>query len=133
MKSLIESKGLEKQNSIINIFKGILISFLSTLLLLFVFSIVLTYSNIAETTITPIIIIITIISILIGSSVVTRKIKKNGIIYGGIIGTLYIVSIYIISSIIETGFSLNTSSIIMIILSILAGMLGGIIGVNAKK
>ena len=63
----------------------------------------------------------------------TIKIKKNGIVYGGIIGIIYIIGLYIISSIVTTGFSLNMYSIIMIILSILAGMIGGIVGVNIKK
>ena len=59
-------------------------------------------------------------------------IKKNGIINGAIIGVIYIITIYILSSIIEGTFSLNRYSIMMIIGSILAGALGGIIGVNKK-
>lgn len=116
-----------------NIFKGIVISFILTLILLFVFSLILTYSSINENTIAPVIIVITMISILIGSSVSTTKIKKNGIVNGGIIGLVYILFIYIISSIVKTGFALNTYSVIMIILSIFAGMIGGIVGVNIKK
>jgi len=60
------------------------------------------------------------------------KIKNNGIINGGIIGLLYISIIYIISSIVQTGFRLDLYSIVMIIASVLCGMLGGIIGVNIK-
>ena len=40
--------------------------------------------------------------------------------------------LYIISSIVQTGFSLNMYSIVMIIASIIAGMIGGIMGVNIK-
>lgn len=80
-----------------------------------------------------VIIISTIISILIGSSISTIKIRKNGIVNGGIIGLIYILGIYLISSMVEIGFALNIYSIIMIILSILAGMIGGIVGVNIKK
>lgn len=116
-----------------DIFKGIIISFFSTLIILFLFSIILTYTNIAESVIPVVIIIATIISILIGSSITTIKIKKNGILNGGIIGFIYILGIYLISSIAQVGFSLNMYSIIMIILSILAGMIGGIVGVNIKK
>ena len=59
-------------------------------------------------------------------------IKRNGMINGAIIGLIYIAVIYILSSIIEGTFSLNTYSIVMIIGSILAGALGGIIGVNRR-
>ncbi len=134
MKSLIKSDvDSDNRNNIMNIFKGIVISFILTLILLFLFSIILTYTNIDENTIAPVIIMITVISILIGSSVSTIKIKKNGIVNGGIIGLIYILTLYIISSLVETGFSLSMYSIIMIILSIIAGMIGGIVGVNIKK
>lgn len=106
-----------------NNFKGLVISFILTLVLLFIFAIVLTFTRISESTIAPIIIVITVISILIGSSIATCKIKRNGIIYGGIIGFIYIASIYFISSLVQTGFSVNIYSIIMIVLSILAGMI----------
>ena len=124
---------IEGKSNFNNIFKGIIISFILTLLLLFLFSIILTYTNIDENTIAPVIIIVTVISILIGSSISTTKIKKNGIVNGGIIGLIYILTIYIISSLTRTGFSLNVYSIIMIIFSIMAGMIGGIVGVNIKK
>lgn len=132
MKSIVENSNT-KNNGIINIFKGVVISIIFTLILLFIFSIFLTYTNIQESTIAPIIIILTAISILIGSSISTINIKKNGIVNGGIIGFIYIFIIYIISSIVQIGFSLNTNSIIMIIFSIIAGMIGGIVGVNIKK
>lgn len=133
MKSLIETQNTNNKNSFMNVFKGLALSFIFTLILLFLFSIILTYTNISEDTIAPVTIIITIISILMGASIGTSKIKKNGIVFGGIIGLIYIITLYLISSIVETGFSLNMYSIIMIILSIIAGMIGGIVGVNIKK
>jgi len=60
------------------------------------------------------------------------NVRKNGIINGSIVGFIYILTIYILSSLIEGSFSLNTYSIIMIIGSVLAGALGGIIGVNRR-
>lgn len=110
-----------------------MLSFVLTLIFLFLFSIVLTYSNLSESSIPAVIILVTVISILIGSSISTTKIKKNGIVNGGIIGLIYIFSIYLISSIVQTGFNLNIYSIIMITVSIVAGMIGGIVGVNIKK
>ena len=91
---------------------------------------VLTYTNIEESVIKPVIIIVTAISILIGSSLSTLKIKKNGLLNGAIVGFIYIFSLYIISSITGSGFNLNIISIIMLVASVVAGMVGGIIGVN---
>ena len=47
-------------------------------------------------------------------------------------GYFYILSIYIISSIVQTGFGLNMYSIVMMVLGIVSGMVGGIVGVNLK-
>ena len=122
----------ESENNIKKIIKGSLISIIITIIGLVIFASLLSYTSIAESTIPTVTIIITAISILIGSSLSMSTIKRNGIINGAIIGLIYISVIYILSSVIEGTFSLNTYSIVMIIGSILAGALGGIIGVNRK-
>lgn len=58
------------------------------------------------------------------------KIKKNGFINGLLVGLIYIIYIYLLSSIINNSFSLNLNSIIMIFSSLATGIIGGIIGVN---
>ena len=118
------------KSNFLRICKGSIISIVITLLLLFVFSIILTYTNLQENVISPVIIIITAISILIGSSISTMHINKNGLLNGAFVGLIYIIIIYILSSVINASFSLNINSIIMIFSSVLAGMIGGIIGIN---
>ena len=103
-----------------------------TIVCLFIFSVLLTYTNISESTIIPVILVVTAISILIGSSIGNTKIKKNGILNGAFVGGGYILILYLISSTLNVRFSLNVQSIIMIVVGILFGMLGGIIGVNKK-
>lgn len=119
--------------NIINIGKGVLISLIFTIIFLIIFSTLLTYTNISEKLITPVIIVITAISIFIGSTIGNLKMNKNGLLNGGAIGGIYLISIYIISSIISQNFAINTQSIIMIIIGIICGMFGGIIGVNSRK
>ena len=119
--------------NIINIGKGVLISLLFTIIFLIIFSTLLTYTNISEKLITPVIIVITAISIFIGSTIGNLKMNKNGLINGGAIGGIYLISIYVISSIISKNFALNMQSLIMIIIGIICGMFGGIIGVNSRK
>lgn len=117
-------------NNIIKVIKGSIISFLVSVILLFIFASLLVYTSLQETTIKPVVIIISIISILIGSSLSSIKIKKNGIINGALVGLIYILTIYILSSISLIGFNLNLYSIIMMIGAIVSGMIGGVIGVN---
>ena len=121
----------EKTNNIIvKLGKGILISLLVTLLVIFIFSILLVYTNISERVIPIVIIIMTFISILIGSIISMRKVSNNGMINGAIIGGTYVMLLYLISSTLNTGFSINVYTIIMIIAGIISGLIGGIIGVN---
>lgn len=115
-----------------NIIKGVAISIIFTLILLFIFSIILTYTNISESFIAPVIIVITAISIFIGSSIGNFKMKKNGMLNGALIGGIYLISIYLLSGIINKNFSLTTQSIIIIVSGMICGMFGGIIGVNKK-
>lgn len=122
-----------ENKTLVNIAKGVGISLLATFVLLLIFSVVLTYTNISENVINPTIIVITAISILIGSSLGNSKIKRNGMINGGIVGGIYILTIYLISSLLNWKFGLDLQSIIMIIVGMIFGILGGIIGVNQKK
>lgn len=113
-----------------NIIKGVIISMIFTLIFLFIFSIILTYTSVSETFIAPVIIVITAISIFIGSSIGNIKMKKNGMLNGAVIGAIYLLSIYLLSGIINQNFSLTIQSIIIIITGMVCGMFGGIIGVN---
>ncbi len=118
MKNAISStKSTSKYNNTIIIFKGIIFAFVLTLILLFILALILTYTNIQDTIVPVATIIVTAISILIGSSIST-------ILNGGIIGIVYIFTIYLISSVIEVGFSLNIKSVIMILIGIISGVIG---------
>lgn len=116
----------------INIIKGVIISIIFTLIALFIFSIILTYTNISEQFINPVIIVTTAISIFIGSSIGSLKMNKNGLLNGALIGGIYLISLYLLSGIINKNFSINIHSLIIIISGMVCGMFGGIIGVNKK-
>ena len=121
-----------RNKTVIQIIKGVGISFLSTILLLIIFASLLTYTQLSEQMMNPVIIIITAVSILIGSSIGNSKIKKNGLINGALIGGIYIIIIYFVSSILNRKFGLEIQSLIMIVIGMIFGILGGIVGVNKK-
>lgn len=124
-------ESFDNNNVFLKILKGVGISVLFTLICLTFFSALLTYTNLSESLIQPVVISVTGISILVGSFFATRKINKNGIIKGVSVGLIYILLIYVISSVVNGGnFAVTIGSVIMILVGILCGVIGGIIGIN---
>lgn len=116
-----------------SIAKGVIISYIITIVFIILFSFILVKTNIKEESINTVIIIISSVSILIGTSISTIKLKKHGIINGIIISSIYMIILYIFSSILNQNFLINMNTIFMFFIGIILGILGGIIGVNIKS
>ena len=129
----IEDITKEKSNSnLIKITKGSAIAIILSLIFLTIYAAILSFTSVSETTMVPVVLVLTGISILIGSSMSSISIKRQGIINGGLVGLIYVLFLYIVSSIAGIGFGLNMNAIIMLIVGIITGMIGGVIGVNIK-
>ena len=122
----------DSSKSILKIIKWSLISIIISATLLTIYAAILAYTNISENTIIPVLFTITGISILIGSVMSSKTIKKQGILNGGLVGGIYVIVLYLISSIFTGNFSLDIHSILMIVIGVISGMVGGIVGVNLK-
>lgn len=120
----------EKRFYIKDIIIGVAISFISTMLLFLIFACMMANTSISENLINPSIIILSGISIFFGAGIASKKVQKKGIFVGAAIGGIYIILMYIISSILSGNFSINMYSVMMILISILMGGIGGILGVN---
>ena len=132
-KNLVSERKTKEDSNFVRIIKGSILSIILTIICLLIFSLILAYTNIPEKTMIPVITAVTAISILAGSIISVSKIEKKGIINGTLVGLIYILTIYIISSIAKGNFEITINSIILIASAIIAGMLGGIIGVNIKN
>ena len=129
----ITTEESEVKKNIIRIIKGSVFAIILSIVFLLIYALILTYTDISESTIVPVVTVIVGISILIGSMVSVRKIRKNGLLNGGIVGLIYVIALYITSSMCLVGFSITLNSLIVLIVGILTGMVGGIIGVNLYK
>lgn len=125
-----EVKEIRENSKIKSIIKGCIFTFIFTYLSVIIYSFILAYTNVSDSTIPTVIIGITMFSIFLSTMIFCRQIGTNGLINGAIISALYIGIIYLISSVAKTGFMVDKYSIIMIITCIIAGGIGGIIGVN---
>lgn len=121
---------MERKSKMLLIGKGVIFGYLFMLLEMFIYSVLLAYTSISESSMDTCVFIFSLLSVFMTSSLVCIKIKENGLKNGGIIGFLYILLVYFINSIALGKFSLTTQTITTIIFNMLLGMIGGIVGVN---
>lgn len=114
----------------VNILKSSGIALISTFIMLIIFSTLLTYTNISEQVINPVLIVIISISILIGSSIGNRKTSNNSTFKGALVGAIYMVFMLLISNIFNSDFSLKPVNFIFLGIGVIFGILGAIIGAN---
>ena len=129
----IKNRVKKQENTFILILKCAVLSVLLFLIFILIYCYILSHTNISEETMFPVTIIITMISALIGSMICSTKIKKRGLLNGGIVALLFIFSIYYLCCKIYSNFCFNIKSILLIILIIISGMIGGIMGINLEK
>lgn len=119
-------------NKFLLMVKGICISMILSLLMMLILSMVLSFSNVKESVIMPTVIFISAFSILVSSFLVARRIENKGMIYGSLLGLIYMLILYLLSSILNFNFSLNANAVVMITFGIVGGAIGGVLGVNLK-
>ena len=112
--------------------KILLIELILSFIGMFILAIILSKTGVSDSIMGNAIIGISSFSIALGGFVISRKLEMKGIICGAIQGILYMILLYLISSIASGNFGLEKEGIIMIIVGIVAGGIGGIIGANLK-
>ena len=95
--------------------KGTIIAIAISIVSILIFSWLLVKTNIKEESINTIIIIISGVSLLIGTSISSIKLKKYGIINGIVISVIYMIILYLASSFVNNDFSINSKTIYMLI------------------
>lgn len=109
---------------------SLLISFVITLILISLVSAIFAYTNINDKHLQTFVFGIILLSVFMGSTLLARKIKQKGLIFGGIFGIIYCLVIYMASSIAYTGLFFSNTLLLYLVISFLSGVIGGIIGVN---
>lgn len=115
------------------VLKNVALSYFITLILFVIYSFILAFTSVPESSIPLFTFVAGMISVFIGSSLTLIKVKEKGLVNGGLVGLIYILILYVLSSIFAAGFGLNGYAFSMIIFYVIVGMIGGIIGVNICK
>ncbi len=125
--------GIFLKKAATQIFKGVVISYLATILLLLFFSILLTYVSIDDKNIDIGISIITVVSVMVGAFIVSKKANLSGWLVGILSGGLYFVILTIITFMVTNEYGLTSKSIQLLLSALVGGVLGGIIGINSAN
>lgn len=126
------SKKINSSNYFIDLIKGTVIGLLVTIMLILIFTIILTYTKLSEDRIPLINSIIMILGITTGSIFTSRKAEKNGWIFGGVTGILYFIIIFILSIIFIKNYAFDKYFIFKGLVALSTGIIGGMIGINIK-
>lgn len=124
---------IKESITIYTVIKGIIISYLITIPLFCIFALILTNTDFPEKLTSTVVLITTLISILVAGSTSTKGLRSKGWLNGSVVGLIYILILYLISSIVFKNFAVDRYVVTMGIIGILTGAIGGIIGINVKK
>jgi len=113
--------------------KGAVISVIITLVVFGVFALVLSYTPLSENAICYIAYVTEAVGAFVSGLIPAKKSGKRGILTGVLSGTLYMLIIWLVSSLAADGFYFNSHILTMLLLSAAAGAVGGIVGVNSKS
>ncbi len=126
-------KNNEKSNILLNGLKGSMLSVCVSLVLILIFAFVIKLTCMSDTLIKPINQVIKVVSILIGTMFIVKKVKEKGLLLGCVVGLLYSILAFVVFSILNGGFSFDWTLLIDILFGVVTGAICGVICVNAKK
>ncbi len=101
-----------------------------TVAVLLLASLLLTYTPVSESLIPAIAILTAVLSAVVAGLVASRSVKSRGWFTGMLAGILYSIILYLFSFLASDGFHFSAYIIVMSVISMFAGAIGGILGIN---
>ncbi len=112
--------------------KTVAISYIISILLIFVAALVATYQAMSDMGICVMANIVTALGTIFAGFMAGRHFDSKGILYGAGCGIIYSIILCIIGNIVSAGFSMGMSFVTALIIGTLCGAVGGIAGINTK-
>ena len=113
-----------------NIAFSLLVSFVVAIVFLSLSACIFAYTNINDRHLETFVFGVVMFSVLIGSTVLSKKIKEKGLMYGAMFGLIFCLIIYVFTCLSFTGFFVSNTLGVYLAISVLSGIIGGVIGVN---
>lgn len=119
--------------NLILILKGLLASYIVTIPAFMVFALILANVDFPQRLVTPVVVIITVVSVLTAGAVSTRGVRSKGWLNGSIVGLTYMIILYLFSSVVYGNFAVDRNVLTMTVIGVLSGAIGGIMSINSPK
>lgn len=116
----------------IHILKGLGYAYILTLMILLIYNLLLTYTNISADSIGIVTSFITTISAAFGGFYACKHIHEKGLMYGFIVGICYMLILIIMFYLAQENYIFNITVLYKTVLVSIAGAIGGVLGVNFK-
>lgn len=113
--------------------KGVLVAALFTLIFFVIAALFLSYTPLSENTIPYIAFFTQIVGSLISGFIPAKRAGTKGLLTGGLSALIYMLLIWLVSSLVADGFYMGKHILTMFLLSLISGAVGGIMGVNFKS
>lgn len=128
----METRNNKSQNYSSVFLKCITISFLISIILFILFAVIITFTDISEKSIPIVNSVIMIVSIAVGSMLLSSKISEKGWMNGAFLGVVYVIILMVLSKLMHNDFIFDLYVIIRLTVGVITGIIGGMIGVNLK-
>lgn len=116
-----------------SILKGVLASFIITVILVFIIALTTYFIDISDRLTAILLFGVSVVSTIIGGILLTRHCKQKGLLHGFLLGIFYFLIMLLISYMINMNFSWTVKTLTILISTVCGGMFGGIVGINSKK
>ncbi|NMM61208.1 TIGR04086 family membrane protein [Clostridium sp. P21] len=110
--------------------EGVLRGFIITVVLLLIFAVIMTFTEISETTSSIFYLVTTLLSIMYGTIYAVKKVQRRGFLIGIMVTVLYLMVIYVVSVISGNSAVIGYNRAARFSLALLVGALSGIIARN---
>jgi putative membrane protein (TIGR04086 family) len=132
MKSIVNAPDFTISAKLVNLFKFVGVAYILTFVIFLAAAAFLTYTEFPQGMIPSVVVITTMISIMFAGSGFARSAKNKGWFNGMLAGLIYMVILYVISSLTLNTYGIDINGLIMLILGMAAGAFGGVVGINLK-
>ena len=122
-----------KSSPVLALIKGILVSYILTLIVFFVFALLITYTEVSEKHLYTVIRVTTAVVCILCGLITAGSAKKGGLLWGIFAGIIYVVIMCVIGFVLIPQYSITSKFSVSLIVAVAGGGLGGVIGINLNR